>query len=311
MNRIICFVGTLDLLSDQIRTYCANDFLRDTESLLKVTLQVCYIRSGSLLISESFLQRICLALPDSLVSPKLWSTYVLLLEEVISESTMKKSGDRYIEQNIRELKHAVLENFLDIKRRNEAMLFRGLTAESSFQLDTAVSCVKVSVKYPSIFRSPFVLKCRQLLNSISSSTIMSSLAYFDADSKALSDFRDKLNILLTWSVTPLQYGDHRPFAAVTLIRLWRNRACDRASRRDTATPTEFLQDQLFDWLDSSEVAGEPSNIGNVALLFGKLVEHDVFSYSGYIQRLIARAEAGLSFTDVRLPSLLPSRIYLT
>lgn len=71
---------------------------------------------------------------------------MVLLEEVILESTMKNSGDRYIEQNIRELKHIVSENFLDIKRRNEAMLFRGINAESSFQLDTAVSCVKVSVE---------------------------------------------------------------------------------------------------------------------------------------------------------------------
>lgn len=109
----------------------------------------------------------------------------------------------------------------------------------------------------------------------------------------------KLDILLTWSVTPLQYGDHRPFAAATLIESWINQACDRACRRDTGTPSEFLQDQLFDWLDTSDVAGESSNIRNVALLYGKLVRHHVFSYSGYIQRLIARAEPGLAFTDVR------------
>ena len=105
-------------------------------------------------------------------------------------------------------------------------------------------------------------------------------------------------MLLTWSVTSLQYGDHRPFAAVTLIRLWRDRAHDRASRRGVATPSEFLQDQLFDWLDVSEVAGEAANIRDVALLYGKLVKHEVFSYASYIQRLIARGEIGLSYTEV-------------
>jgi mediator of RNA polymerase II transcription subunit 12 len=125
------------------------------------------------------------------------------------------------------------------------------------------------------------------------------MTYFEQDAKAVDDFNVKLDILLTWSVTPLQYGDHRPFAAATLIQSWRNRACDRASRRDMGTPSEFLQDQLFDWLDTSDVAGEPSNIGNVALLYGKLVRRDIFSYSGYIQRLIARAEPGLAYTDVR------------
>jgi mediator of RNA polymerase II transcription subunit 12 len=126
--------------------------------------------------------------------------------------------------------------------------------------------------------------------------MISAVAYFDQDAKAIDDFKVKLDILLTWSVTPLQYGDHRPFAAATLIQSWRNRACDRACRRDTGAPSEFLQDQLFDWLDTSDVAGEPSNIGNIALLYGKLVRHDIFSYPGYIQRLIARAEPGL---DVR------------
>jgi mediator of RNA polymerase II transcription subunit 12 len=111
-------------------------------------------------------------------------------------------------------------------------------------------------------------------------------------------FVKKLDMLLTWSVTPLQYGDHRPFAAVTLIRNWRNKTGDRASRRDFTPPDEFLQDQLFDWLDSSDVSGEPKNIRAVALLFGKLVKHELFSYTSYIQRLIARGEPGISYTEV-------------
>lgn len=106
-------------------------------------------------------------------------------------------------------------------------------------------------------------------------------------------------MLLTWCVTPLQYGEHRPFAAVTLIRNWRDHAGERATRRDFTPPDEFLQDQLFEWLDSSEVAGEPENIRSVSLLFGKLVKHGIFSYASYIQRLIARGEPGLSYAEVR------------
>lgn len=126
---------------------------------------------------------------------------------------------------------------------------------------------------------------------------MEAVPYFG---HGLSDtnFKEKLDLLLTWSVTPLQYGDHRPFAAVTLVRIWRDKACDRASRRGIATPSEFLQDQLFDWLDASEVAGEVMNIRDVALLYGKLVKHQIFSYASYIQRLIARGETGLSYTEV-------------
>jgi mediator of RNA polymerase II transcription subunit 12 len=129
---------------------------------------------------------------------------------------------------------------------------------------------------------------------------MTTICFFQNELDNTPAFKEKLDMLLTWSVTPLQYGDHRPFAAVTLIRLWRDRACERATRRDFETPNDFLQDQLFDWLDTSEVAGEARNIRDVALLYGKLVKQELFSYTKYIQRLIARGEAGLSFTEVRL-----------
>jgi len=168
----------------------------------------------------------------------------------------------------------VIENIASIKKRNESLLFRCPITQVSPRLGTAVSDIK-------------------LLNAISGDTDISSISYFGQD---INDpgFKEKLDMLLTWSVTPLQYGDHRPFAAVTLIRIWRDKARDRASRRDIATPSEFLQDQLFDWLDTSEVAGDSTNIRYVALLYGKLVKHEIFSYASYLQRLIARGEAGLS-----------------
>ena len=127
---------------------------------------------------------------------------------------------------------------------------------------------------------------------------MSSVTFFDNDFNDSPFFKEKLDMLLSWCVTPLQYGNHRPFAAVTLIKNWRDKACERATRRDFITPNELLQDQLFDWLDTSDVAGEPNNIRDVALLYGKLVKHELFSYASYIQRLIARGEPGLSFAEV-------------
>jgi len=128
---------------------------------------------------------------------------------------------------------------------------------------------------------------------------MDSIAYFREDINDPS-FKEKLDMLLTWSVTPLQYGDHRPFAAVTLICIWRNKASARASKRNITKPNDFLQDQLFDWLDTSEIAGETNSIRDVALLYGKLVKHEIFSYSSYIQRLIARGEPGVCHAEVFL-----------
>jgi hypothetical protein len=63
-------------------------------------------------------------------------------------------------------------------------------------------------------------------------------------------------------------------------------------------PREFIQDQLFDWLDGSDTAAAEENKRMVPLLFGMLVEYELFSYANYIQRLIARGEPGLSFTEV-------------
>lgn len=128
---------------------------------------------------------------------------------------------------------------------------------------------------------------------------MNSVAYFREDVND-SSFKEKLDLLLTWSVTPVQYGDHRPFAAVTLICIWRNKAYARASKRNITKPNDSLQDQLFDWLDTSEIAGETNSIRDVALLYGKLVKHDIFSYSSYIQRLIARGEPGVCYAEVFL-----------
>ncbi|CAA7259196.1 unnamed protein product [Cyclocybe aegerita] len=245
----------------EIRTSSAHEFLKETEELLQVLIQ-----------------RLCLTIPNAFISPKMWNAYWSLIEEVLLDSSIKHTNDRCISQNVQELRYILSESLHDLRTRNEAISFRGPIAHVSARLSTAVSDVK-------------------LLNSISSDTDMGSINYFSQDTNDFLSFKEKLDMLLSWSVTPFQYGDHRPFAAVTLIRLWRDRACDRASRRDVATPSEFLQDQLFDWLDTSEVGGEAGNIRDVALLYGKLVKHEVFSYASYIQRLIARGEQGLSFKE--------------
>lgn len=133
---------------------------------------------------------------------------------------------------------------------------------------------------------------------------MKSVQFFDSVADDPSIFTEKINTLLSWAVTPLQFGDHRPYAAATLIGLWRNKCEERAMRREFTSPNEFLQDQLFDWLDESEIAGEECNLRNVAELFGKLVKDSLFDYAKYVQRLVARGEPGLSYTEVNHPLLL-------
>lgn len=215
------------------------------------------------------------------------------MDEILLDTSPQP--ERPLEHNLKALQDTLVANTADIRKRNEALAFRVSPAKVSAKLSAAVARVKVLV--PFFVNSPINLS--QLLNSLSRDSQLPTVFYFDQEPG--DSFSEKLDMLLTWSVTPLQYGDHRPLAAVTLIQQWCNRAYERATRRGSQHPHELLQDHLFDWLDTSPVAGEEVNIQAVSLLYGKLVKLELFSYPNYIQRLIARGERGLSYSEVCLP----------
>ncbi|KAJ3504486.1 hypothetical protein NMY22_g17908 [Coprinellus aureogranulatus] len=244
----------------EIMTTATPDTLVSTRALIKVILQ-----------------RLFLAIPDAYISPRLWRQHYTLLESALSDDMVQRgsSNDRHLEQNLRELSASTMRTLFDIRHRIEALAFREPPARVSAKLIQPTEAYK-------------------LLNSITSDTDLSSIGLFEQHDREPMSFSEKLDMLLTWSVTPLQYGDHRPLAAVTLVRSWRDKACERANRRRQQDPHDYLQDQLFDWLDNSEIAGDPGNIRPIALLYGKLVKYDLFSYPNYIQRLIARGESGLA-----------------
>lgn len=85
--------------------------------------------------------------------------------------------------------------------------------------------------------------------------------------------------------------------AATILRRARAQWGARAARRDSAAPDGKLQDLLFEWLDRDETGND---VASVALLFGELVRSELFSYASYVQRLIARGEPGLLYSEVRV-----------
>ncbi|PIL34102.1 hypothetical protein GSI_03813 [Ganoderma sinense ZZ0214-1] len=228
-------------------------------------------------ILRSLISRSFLALPDASVSPRMHTQFGSKLEEILLDDFAAEGSDTSLQPNIQALHQIVLDTLSDVQRRNEAMLFHHLPPRVLGTLSSALSDIK-------------------LLNSISGKTDMPSVALFDDTSDISDTFTRKLDFLLTWSVTPLQYGDHRPYAAACLLQLWRNKAEERAIRRDAPLPDDQIQSLIFHWLNKSEVAGEPSNLPAVALLFGQLVKHGLFSYGAYMQHLVARGEEGLSYT---------------
>jgi mediator of RNA polymerase II transcription subunit 12 len=74
----------------------------------------------------------------------MWAAHATLLAEALTENVMDHSPELHIEQNSRDLHQLSLDNFMDIKRRNEAMLFTNLPSHVSARLRTVVSDVQVS-----------------------------------------------------------------------------------------------------------------------------------------------------------------------
>ncbi|KAF9819188.1 hypothetical protein IEO21_02359 [Rhodonia placenta] len=245
----------------EIHSTSAKDHLANLEDMLKDLLSRCF-----------------LAQSDAFVSPRAWMTYGELLEDIFSQSPATDLSDSVADRNARALHRTFLDRLADVQHRNEAMLFRHLPPRVVGSLTSALADIR-------------------LLNSLSGTTDMDIVVFFDDTLGSQSSFARKLDILLTWSVTSMQYGDHRPYAAGGLLRTWRHKVGERAIRHEAASPDEYIQDQLFDWLDSSQDAAEPENLPAVSLMFGQLVKDGLFSYQAYIQRLIARGEDGLSFAQ--------------
>ncbi|KAH8119597.1 hypothetical protein DFH11DRAFT_1501865 [Phellopilus nigrolimitatus] len=229
---------------------------------------------------EHLLRRAFLAAPTSFISPRAWKTHSETIRAVLTGPDISMPAiEGYPRQSVHSVKLLMHETLLDVERRNEALLFRTTTKPTKGCLRSKVSDVK-------------------LLNSITSTTELESVPFFETRNDCEeTSFTNKLSLLLSWSVCRLQYGDHRPHAAVTLLRRWRDKTEERASRRDIASPTSVIQDELFNWLDTSEKAANERELSAVSLLFGEMIQKDLFSYDRYIQRMIARGETGLSFHE--------------
>ncbi|KAI0248197.1 hypothetical protein BJV78DRAFT_1334324 [Lactifluus subvellereus] len=208
-----------------------------------------------------FLRRACLVIPDAFISPRMWIAHATLLQEILNGNSRPNYNTRPTET----IYTMLADNFVDIQKRNDAMWFRNLPHE-----------------------------CSRKLNSIGPTTDLETFTFFDRGIESEQLFAAKLDRLLTWSVTPLQFGDHRPYVAATILRRARAQWGARAARRNSAAPDGKLQDLLFEWLDRDETCNE---VASVALLFGELVRSELFSYASYVQRLIARCEPGLLYSE--------------
>ncbi|GJJ06592.1 hypothetical protein Clacol_000785 [Clathrus columnatus] len=234
---------------------------------------------------QSLLQRIFIYNPDSFVNPKNWLAYSSTITQILRDYPFSVAPNRS------EWESAIENDLDDLARRNDALLFRIIPERATVKTKFTMSDVKVYNVARPWFRTQLIIS--QLLNSFTESTNLSSITILDTTFDDMDSISTKLNMLLTWSITSHQYGDHRPYAVASLLLMWMHRMEDRAIRRGSPSPDEILQDQLFEWIDNSEVAANANNVSAMAVTFGELVSRGIFSYSKYLHRLVARGETGL------------------
>ncbi|KAG9004810.1 RNA polymerase II mediator complex subunit [Tulasnella sp. JGI-2019a] len=235
----------------------------------------------------SLLQQTFVGFPDAFVFPRVWKdrTNQRLLHHLLVKGPNEIVQAPPDSRRAQEIFEEMRVNFQLVEKRNNALLFTSLPPRDTFSMRLTMADI-------------------QLLNSIGPDTHLGFIKFFDPAStlsntaeetlpSPSSSFDTKLNILLTWAVVSSQYGDHRPFAAAALLSLFKDEAKLRAMRRKLPKPDGLLQEKLFKWLDTSDVARDHhNNSEGVVLLYGELCRRALMSYPWFIQRLMARGEAG-------------------
>ena len=134
----------------------------------------------------------------------------------------------------------------------------------------------------------------QKLDSMSSDTNMSELckSFFDGSASPTSPtldqdrFQEKVYILLAWAMSLFTLGAHRPYAICTLLKLWH----DERTAYLAKGPEIDVFPAMYNWLDTSAPARNPSNVLAIGITFGELTRSGFFSYGRYIRTLIAQGK---------------------
>lgn len=73
----------------------------------------------------------------------MWNMHSTFLVQALTETMADPSNQQLIEQNSQEVQRILVDNVADIRRRNEAMLFRNLPPRGLARLGSSVADVQV------------------------------------------------------------------------------------------------------------------------------------------------------------------------
>lgn len=86
----------------------------------------------------------------------MWTIHGSLLCDVLTSAVLC-SGEPLAERNSQAIGQVLLDNFSDIKRRNEAMLFSSFPVDMSAGLGTAVTDIKVKTYFQPYLKFPWLM----------------------------------------------------------------------------------------------------------------------------------------------------------
>ncbi|TIA87261.1 hypothetical protein E3P99_03295 [Wallemia hederae] len=200
--------------------------------------------------------------PHAFISPSVWERFSSLIETVVGTQP----------------------SFAVIKARN-TMLLHGSKDASRFQ------------PYSSPRQS--LMRDIDILDSITTYTNIRAIAlsYFEVgkietdksaekgNDKSASKtpqhpYKEKINTLLDWAVSDSRTSSHRCYAVATLLRFFvALQVKQKAATKEVIK--RHMQETIFEWLNGTAGGDTPSK------LLGELVRRRVFSYSTYVQHIIA------------------------
>ncbi|CAH7686244.1 hypothetical protein BY996DRAFT_4576748 [Phakopsora pachyrhizi] len=253
-----------------------------SSNLVRGFVEACLtqIRSISSLTMTSYLSELDRALrlaiqgsfifcPDNFVWPDLWISNKVLLENIILSSTsLLNNRHEAVKQNIKsnELKEVLRNDLFAVNWRVSELvgevglgtgIVRNTFTRRTHLVEILDNCTDYS-DFPKLYYKYF-------LNPT-------------GPNHTVIPLKDKLEVLLSWSTTPLRMSDKRIYPTTYALA---------HVKRDRKKNDDEFQNILVGWLEQIEAIQS----GDLLVrLFSELSKRSIFSYGAYVQRMVAKGD---------------------
>ncbi|KAH9810188.1 hypothetical protein DFH28DRAFT_1184889 [Melampsora americana] len=228
----------------------STSYLSNLELRLKLAVQSSFI--------------IC---ADNFVWPDLWMPNRVLLESIIMSCTSRSTPDTdTFQQTVSsvEVREMLRNDFFSVDWRVSEM----------------VGDIGIGTGPPA---NTFTRRAQlvEILDGFSDYHDCSKLYYtyfLNPEPGEVTTFKDRIEVLLSWSTIPTRTLDHRVFLTCNILE---------CVKKDKKITVEEFQNHLIAWLEQVET-DEGGDM--LVRLFSELSKRSIFSYGAYIQRMVAKGD---------------------